>query len=388
MSEHVDSAETLVGARPRDAVTIDPPSPWSVDEVEVVATNFKQRLSGVTSTIERVVPVQARSVRIATLGPGLAEDLPRIRFRDLAGLWGRPPQRPFRIWHARRNIEMLPGILLRDLLRMPLRLVFTSAAQRRHTRWTRSLIRRMDAVIATSRASASYLERPSTVIGHGIDTAGFHPVPYAAALADLRRSLGLPSDRLVGCFGRVREQKGTDLFVDAMIKLLPSRPGTSAVVLGRATESHRSFLSELERRVSNAGLNDRILFLGEVPRPIAPWYRALDLFVAPQRWEGFGVTPLEAMASGVPVVATRVGAFEELLVVRDEDPSAAETGILIPPGDTDAMVAAVAAFLDAPPRLEAAGRAARDHVQRHFSIESEASAINEVYESLWSAASR
>lgn len=384
----MNPSEKATEPLPRDAMSTDPPSPRPVGEVEVVATNFKRRLSGVTTTIERVVPVQARSVRIATLGPGLAKDLPRIRFRDLAGLWSRPRERPFRIWHARRNIEMLPGILLRDLLRMPLRLVFTSAAQRRHTRWTRFLIRRMDAVVATSRLSAAYLERPSSVIGHGIDTGTFHPAAEAADRTALRRTLGLPPDRFVGCFGRIREQKGTDLFVDAMIKLLPSRPDVRAVVLGRATESHRSFLDELRRRVATAGLDERILFLGEVPRPIAPWYRALDLFVAPQRWEGFGVTPLEAMASGVPVVATRVGAFEELLVDRGESPSAAETGILIPPGDTEAMVTAVAAFLDAPQRLEAAGRAAREHVQQHFSIESEASAINAVYESLWSAASR
>ena len=61
----------------------------------------------------------------------------------------------------------------------------------------------------------------------------------------------------------------------------------------------------------------------EMPR----WYQALDLLVAPQRWEGFGLTPLEAMACGVPVIATTVGAFDELVVEG-------KTGRLISPGDT------------------------------------------------------
>ncbi len=364
-----------------------PSRPMRAADVEAVATNFKRRLSGVTSTIERVVPVQARSVRIATLGPGLAKDLPRIRFRDLPRFWRRPAGRPFRIWHARRNIEMLPGILLRDLLRMPLKLVFTSASQRHHTAWTRWLIARMDGVISTSSRTAAYLRRESTVVRHGIDASRFRPCEEPEPQLALRRQLGLPSGRLVGCFGRIRAQKGTDAFVEAMLALLPSRPEVIAVVLGRATESHLGFLASLRSKVAAAGLADRILFPGEVPpAETARWYRSLDLFVAPQRWEGFGVTPLEAMASGVPVVATRVGAFEELLVERGAAPDAEETGILVPPGDVPAMIAAIAAFLDDPPRLAAAGHAARRHAMRHFSIESEAAAINAVYESLWAAA--
>ena len=86
------------------------------------------------------------------------------------------------------------------------------------------------------------------------------------------------------------------------------------------------------------GLADRIRFLPEVPvDQVAGWYGALDLYVAPQRWEGFGLTPLEAMACGVPVVATTVGAFEEIVTP--------ETGALVPPGDVDAMTRAVAELI-------------------------------------------
>lgn len=387
MSAGSPSSRSIDGDTPRGTAAAADAPPQVLAEIEVVATNFKRRLSGVTTTIERVVPAQARSVRIATLGPGLSKELPRIRFQDLPRLWRRPAGRPFRIWHARRNIEMLPGILLRDLLRMPLRLVFTSASQRHHTAWTRLLISRMDGVISTSAKTAAYLRRESTVVRHGIDTTRFRPCGDRERSLALRRELRLPPGRLVGCFGRIRAQKGTDAFVDAMLEVLPSRPDAIAVVLGRATQTHRGFLDSLRSRAAAAGLADRVLFPGEVrPSEISLWYRALDLFVAPQRWEGFGVTPLEAMASGVPVVATRAGAFEEMIIQRDSAPDAEETGILVPPGDGPAIAAAVAAFLDDPPRLAAAGLAARRRAAQHFSIESEAAAINGVYESLWAAA--
>lgn len=350
--------------------------PNLVPDPQVIAPNFKRRLSGVTTTLLRVVPVQARFLRIAALGPVLPEETPQMRFGDLAGLRRAPEGRPFRIWHARRNVEMLGGLILRDLLGFRMKLVFTSASQRKHTRWSRFLIGRMDSVIATSPATAAYLKRSSTVVMHGIDVETFRPAgPGEARPAPLP-----PGGRLVGCFGRIRAQKGTDVFVDAMIRVLPDRPDVTAVVLGRATAEHQGFLDGLKARVAAAGLSDRILFPGEVgPTETAPWYRVLDLFIAPQRWEGFGVTPLEAMASGAPVVATTVGAFSELV----ED---GRTGTLIPPGDVDAMAEAAARWLDDPDAMKAAGAAGRERVTRVFSLEAEAKGINAVYEALWSGA--
>lgn len=346
--------------------------------LEVVAPNFKRRLSGVTSTLERVLPFQARTLGIAAFGPGLADSVPRIGAAQLRHFWRRPARRPTRIWHARRNVEMLAGVVLRDLLRMKLSLVFTSASQRWHTRWSRFLISRMDAVIATSEKTAGYLQRPSTVIHHGIDMDSFAPAPDKAAA---RRAVGLPDDlKMIGCFGRIRAQKGTDVFVDALIRVLPDHPGWGGVVLGRATGAHTAFFADQRAKVEKAGLADRILFPGEVATSdIALWYRALDLYVAPQRWEGFGVTPLEAMACAVPVVATKVGAFEELVVEGT-------TGAIIPPGDVAAMAAAVTAFVQRDEAARASmADAARRHVVDSHSIATEAEKINAVYEQAWAA---
>ncbi|MCE7030777.1 glycosyltransferase family 4 protein [Jiella avicenniae] len=343
--------------------------------ITVVAPNFKRRLSGVTSTIVQLVPLQARSIGIATLGPGLPKSLPRLGWRDLPKLWRRPEGRPFRIWHARRNPEMLAGVVLRDVLRMPLRLLFTSAAQRHHTAWTRFLISRMDAVVATSERSRAFLKVPSRVVMHGIDCEWFRPDgpmpsgPLAERLA---------GRKIVGCSGRIRHQKGTDLFVEAMIALLPGHPDWSAVVTGRATSENETFAADLERRIEAAGLAERILFAGEV-EDISAWFRRFDLYVAPPRNEGFGLTPLEAMASATPVVASDAGAFAELIVEG-------VTGRIVPTGEAGALASAIEPYLSDDAVRLAAGAAGLDHVRRNFPLEREAGELRAVYEALWSAA--
>ena len=340
-----------------------------LDEIEVVAPNLKWRLSGVTATIARLLPVQARSIGIVATGSGLPLHVPSIPLCTVFLMSGRKR----RVWHARRNTEMLLGLILRHVLRKRLKLVFTSASQRHHTRYTRWLISGMDAVVATSRRTATYLRRPSKVILHGIDAVAFRPVADRRAL---RRELGLSEGVTVGCFGRIRHQKGTDVFVDAMLEVLPRHPGASALVMGRATQQHRPFLQLLREKVVRAGLEDRILFVPEVPvDAMRQWYQALDLFVAPQRWEGFGITPLEAMACGVPVIATTVGAFDELVVDG-------QTGRLISPGDVAQMTAAVSAVLASPETLCRWSGAARRHVEEGFRIEHEAVALNELYRTL------
>lgn len=341
-------------------------------DVEIIAPNFKRRLSGVTSTIVQLIPCQiGLGIGIATLGPGLPEGLPKLRWRQLLGLWRPPARRRRRVWHARRNNEMAVGILLRHLLRMPLKLLFTSAAQRRHTAYTKWLIRRMDAVIATSDRSGSFLEVPHTIIQHGVDLSLFHPPETAE---DGIAATGLPGRHLIGCFGRVRHQKGTDLFVQAMIKLLPQNPECTAVVSGRVTAEHSAFGDKLKADVAAAGLSDRILFLGEVP-DIKVWYRRLTLYVAPSRNEGFGLTPLEAMASRTAVVASDAGAYAELIVTG-------ETGSVVAAGDGEALTRAIAPYIADPALAITHGENALRHVTTNFALEKEASAIGAVYNRL------
>ena len=347
-----------------------------LDQIEVIAPNFKKRYSGVTSTVIRLVPLQAKDIAIVASGPELPPEVPNLQPSKLLSLPARGPS-GHRVWHARRNVEMMAGVALKTIARKKLKLLFTSAAQRKHSKYTRWLIGQMDALIATSSKSAQYLEHPATVIHHGVDCEQFSPVADRSAL---RRDLDLPQDGpLIGCFGRVRPQKGNDLFVQCMIRAFTAHPAGCALIMGRATDEHSDFLDGLKRDVADAGLSERILFRDEVPvEDLARHFQALELYVAPQRWEGFGLTPLEAMSCGAPVVATRVGAFEDLIIPDT-------TGYLINIEDLDAMTSHVLGLLQDDKKRIKMGTAARAHVVENFSLQKEASSIIAIYRDLLAA---
>jgi mannosyltransferase len=292
-----------------------------------------------------------------------------MRFADLLKLWRR--NTPL-IWHARRNDEMIAGVVLRAL-GWPLKLVFTSAAQRHHSWLTRRLIRRMDAIIATSAISASFLEREATVVMHGVDPNAYAPAAdRAAAFAQS----GLPGRYAIGCFGRVRAQKGSDVFVEAMCRLLPHYPDFTAVMVGAVVLEQQAFANGLKQRIEAAGLQSRIVITGELKiEDVQRWYKRLTIYAFTSRNEGFGLTLIEAMSAGAALVASRAGAAE--FVVED-----GVTGVLTPPGDVDALVAALEPLMRDPASATAMGQRARERVEQKFSLDAEANAIAAVYRTL------
>jgi mannosyltransferase len=341
----------------------------SADDLQLIVPNLHRRYSGVTATNRMVAPKLANMFNAAWLGPDAPDGIARMGFSDLAKLWRR--NTPL-IWHARRNNEMIAGVALRAL-GWRFRLVFTSAAQRHHTWITRWLIRRMDAIIATNDISASFLKREATVIPHGVDTDIYAPPPdRAAALSEA----GLPGRYAVGCFGRVRAQKGSDVFVEAMCRLLPRYSDFVAVMVGAITPEQSGFANDLRRRIEATGLGSRIVVTGELPiGEVQRWYRRLTIYAFTSRNEGFGLTLIEAMSAGAALVASRAGAAE--LVVED-----GVTGVLTPPGDADALVAALEPLMRDPASAAAMGERGRARVLAKFSLDAEACRIAEVYRGL------
>src|SRR5215813_3401643 len=335
-------------------------------DLQLIVPNLHRRYSGVTATNRMVAPKLAKMFRAAWLGSDAPDGIARMGFADLLKLWRR---RTPLIWHARRNDEMIVGVLLRAL-GWPLKLVFTSAAQRHHTWITRWLIAQMDAVIATSDISASFLKRESVVVMHGVDTDIYAPpVDRAAAFAES----GLPGSYAIGCFGRVRAQKGSDVFVDAMCALLPRYPDFTDVMVGAIVPEQQAFANELKRRIEAAGLQSRIVITGELAiEEVRRWYQRLTIYAFTSRNEGFGLTLIEAMAAGNALVAARAGAAE--FVVED-----GVTGVLTPPGDVAALVAALEPLMRDPALAAAMGKRARARVEEKFSLDAEANRIAEVY---------
>lgn len=342
---------------------------------ELFVTNFNPNFTGVSATAAGVVGVQQGRFDLALVGEPLPGcPAPISRKSALAASKTPPEGREFAIWHVRRNPEMRVAIWARDVLRRPIRIVFTSAAQRFHSAYPRWLINRMDAVIATTPEAAKFVPHVRAVVPHGVDTKRFSPGQDRSADWS---ALGFGGLFGLATVGRVRPEKGTDLFVDAMIRTLPDHPDGVALVVGRAAREHRGFEQDLIKRVAAAGLSDRILFVGELPPEKLPaLMRGISLLVALPRYEGYGMTPLEAMASGAPFVASDAGYYRAFS-------GEGAAGCVVGQEDVDAAVAVINRLLSTPEALSAMSRAAVARSRSHHSIQGEATGIAQVYEALW-----
>ena len=190
------------------------------------------------------------------------------------------------------------------------------------------------------------------VIPNGVNTDHFRPGPATGAL---RARLRIASDGfLVGTVARLDPVKNHALLIDAFARVRALVPEAALVIIGDGP-----LRSGLEGRARSLGLDQHVHFVG-ASTDIAALYRELDLFVLSSNAEGTSMSILEAMASGVCVVATAVGGTPDLL-------AGGATGVLVPPGDPAALADGLTRMLrDAAQRrrLAAAGRARADE---HYS---------------------
>lgn len=200
------------------------------------------------------------------------------------------------------------------------------------------------------------------IVPCGFDPAEFSPGDRAAA----RAAIGVDPDVPVLLqLGRMVPRKGIDNVIRA-VGLLRSRHGLDArllVVGGPSRDLRGVALPELDRLrtvAEEAGAADLVTFVGRRDRhELADYYRAADLFVTTPWYEPFGITPLEAMACGTPVIGSDVGGIR--FTVRD-----GETGRLVPPADPEALALAAAALLRDPRALAAMARRGIRRVNEHF----------------------
>ena len=340
---------------------------------DVIVINLHRRFTGVSATIKSLVPVQRQHVEIGVVDSGGLGLGGEWTFRELAIAGFRKSETSsYRVWHARRALEMLVGVILRDVLRQRWKLVFTAASNRRPSGFQRFLINRMDAVIAASPFSASLQDWYSKVILHGVDCSLFRPKVNEGEMVGKARFGGR---RAVGLVGRIRAKKGSDMFVNAMVEVLQKHPDCVAVLIGSCRPVHKRFKASLIAKAAAVGLSEQVIFMDQLDQAeLADVYREMEICVACSRQEGFGLTPLEAFACGTPVIATKAGAWPDL--VDDE------IGALIDVDDTAALVRELQRLLSDPDRIRSMGKAARNRTVERHSIEKEASAIVEVYRRL------
>ena len=207
------------------------------------------------------------------------------------------------------------------------------------------------------------------VIPNGVDLERFSAPVDAASV---RRGLGFEPDApLVTVVSRVTRLKGIEGFLGAASVIGDRNPRVRFVVAGEPAPGEGGYLASLERLASLLGIGDRVVFAGlrrDVPSLLAP----STVAVMPSLNEALSNALLEAMAAGVPTVATRVGGTPE--AVTD-----GENGLLVPPDDVHALAGAVSRLLERPEAAAAMGRAARRTVEQRFSLPVMVAATEQLY---------
>ncbi len=327
----------------------------------VIVTNFKRRITGVTTTANNVTAMQQRlaDYEIAICGPGQVLQLWRVLLQGFR----RPANRRYRIWHVRRNAEMAWGLFAKHVLRQPIRLVFTSASIRQHSAYPRWLISKMDAVVATSPEAAALVPNVALVQPHGVNVEKFHPGQKSKA----------PS---LVYMGRIRAQKGVHILVDALCEVLPDFPEVQAHLVGQALAKEQDYLAEQKDKITAANLDAQITWHGRLEdETLEGLLAAAHICAATPLREEFGLTPFEGLSAGCALLVSDAGAFR--LAIAD-----GETGIMVAPDDAPATAAALRKLLSDDDMRQTMMARARQVACDRFALEGEATALLNLYRQL------
>ncbi len=187
-----------------------------------------------------------------------------------------------------------------------------------------------------------------------------------------RNRFGIPLDvALLGTVANLFPRKGYEVMLRALPKILAAAPETHYLIVGSGEAAYERTLRAL---VTSLGVERRVHFAG-FRESVYPCLAALDVYVHPALMEGFGIAVLEAMAMRKPVVATSTGGLPE--IVRG-----GETGLLVPPGDSEALERAVSTLLRDPPRRQALGQAGRARVESCFTADAMMNSLAAAYGAL------
>jgi glycosyltransferase involved in cell wall biosynthesis len=185
---------------------------------------------------------------------------------------------------------------------------------------------------------------------------------------ELKKNLGINGKKVVGVVGRLRWEKGQEIIVDALHQVVKAIPSAVLVVVGDGPDKKK-----LRKRAEDLKLENHVKWLGQKsPEEVYKLYSIMDVVAVPSRFEGFGLTAAEAMAAGVPVVATRADGLSE--VVED-----GLSGYLVALGDSYGVAQAVTDLLSSHEKARDMGREGYKRVCEQFSFEKFSNSVRAVY---------
>ncbi len=248
---------------------------------------------------------------------------------------------------------------------------------------TLKTISRAEALIANSAHTRSTLGPGSAsahVIHNAVDLARFDAVDLAPDEARARLNLGADDGPVLAVVAQITPWKGQDDAIRVAAELARAHPGLRLLLVGSpkfdsasTRYDNNAYQEDLRGLVAAAGLDDRVVFLGErddIPEVL----RAVDLLLVPSWEEPFGRSIIEAMASGVPVVATDAGGPPEILV-----PGGDPSGIVLPPRSPSRWAREIGELLADPERLGAMGARGSTSARERFGIDRHVASVLDVY---------
>lgn len=229
----------------------------------------------------------------------------------------------------------------------------------------RRILKLADAFVSNNRAireefiKSGVPPRKIQVLANGVDTEVFRPAAPAEKIY-LRAEFGLPMEAfIVGYSGKLNRGKGLDHLIAVWPKILAQKPESHLVLIGSGGGQSISCEEELREAVRTQGLESRVTFTGYTTE-VSRYLQTLDVFVLPSEYEALSNALLEAMACGLPCIATNVGGLPD--VIRH-----GANGLLIPPKSRDALVRAITSLQgEAAVRLASA---ARRTIEEKFSLD-------------------
>jgi glycosyltransferase involved in cell wall biosynthesis len=175
-----------------------------------------------------------------------------------------------------------------------------------------------------------------------------------------------PSKICIGTASRLSPEKGHSYLLLAFSKIINLGYDAYCLILGEG-----QLLKELNQEAVDLSINERVFFPGQV-KDVYPWLRHFDIFVLPSLWEGIPLAMLEAMAMGLPVIASNVGGIPEVIQKPD-------FGLLVPPKDPNAMANEMIKLLNNQHLRKKIGECGKKHVVDNFSIDSTVDNLDQLY---------
>lgn len=285
--------------------------------------------------------------------------------RGLWRLWLLLLRERFDVVETFTHDSNLLGLPLAWLARVPLRLATHRGTIEAFPRWRQIL---HNLLINSGMASTLIAVSEQTrqlAMDEGVNADRITVIPNGVTPLDTssidrtahRRELGLAEDDVfLLSIGRLTYQKGHEYLVQAMPEVLKHVPNAKVGICGEGP-----LHSQLQSQILNLGLSEHVKLLG-ARVDVSPILACADVFVLPSRWEGLSRALMEAMAAGIPVIASRVDGSQDLITDGVH-------GLLVTSEDAKDLAASILQLLENPPMMKKLGAAARDHVLRVHSTD-------------------